>query len=128
MKKALRLAWEPTDVKLMLGYVYAVLGERGEAQKILEEIQNRSTREYVSPFYMAVLYLGMEDWDRCMYFIEKSIEDKSAEMETLLNDPVFEKIESNPKLEVLLNKVGVSINPSKYRNHLQEGAINVRSS
>jgi len=128
MKKALRLAWEPTDVKLMLGYVYAVLGERGEALRILDEVQARSTKEYVSPFYMAVLYLGMDELDNCMRYIEKSIEDKSAEMETLLNDPVFEKIRSDPRLELMLNKVGVSLNPVKSQNDLQKAMINVQSS
>jgi len=113
MKKALRLAWEPTRVECMLGYVYAVLGEREEAMKILREVQASAGREYVSPFYMAVLYLGLDELDNCMDYIQKSFDDKSVEMETILNDPVFEKVRADARLEPMLRKVGISMHPEK---------------
>ena len=125
MKKALRLAWEPSDVKCMLGYVYAVLGEREEAMKILDEVQERASHEYVSPFYVAVLYLGLEEFDNCMDYIQKSIEDKSAEMETILNDPMFEKIRSDSRLDLILGKVGVSVHPKQRNVTLQKATMNV---
>lgn len=109
MKKGLRLAWEPIDLKCILGCVYAIVGERNEALKILDEVHARSAREFVSPFYLAMLYLGLEDWENCLSCIEKSIDDRSAEIETLVNDPMFEKIRDDPRLEAILNKIGVSV-------------------
>jgi len=124
MKKGLRLAWEATDLKCLLGYVYAVLGERDEALKILKEVKDRTLGEYVSPFYMAVLYSGLEDWDQCLAYVEKSIEDRSAEMESLLNDSMFEKIRLDPRLESMLSKLGISL--SSWRKEiLKESTIKV---
>lgn len=122
MKKALKLAWEPTDAKLMLGYVYALVGEREEALNTLSEVKDRAVREYVSPFYLAVLYLGLGDMELCMEKIEKSIEDKSAEIETIMNDPVFERVRADPRLEGMLNKVGISMRTKESPEALQKEA------
>ncbi len=125
MKKGLKLAWEPTDLKCLLGYVNAVVGEKEEGLKILHEVEARAAREYVSPFYLAVLYSGLEQWDNCLASIEKSIEDKSVEMESLLNDSMFEKIRSDPRLESMLKKVGVSINQRQAEGIIQRPTISV---
>lgn len=126
MKKGLKLAWEPADLKCLLGYVYAVVGEREEALKILQDVRNRSQKEFISPFYVAVLYSGLEDWEKCLDYIEKSLNDRSAEIESLLNDSMFAKIRSDPRLESLLNRVGVSIHPKISEGRkIQESTIKV---
>ncbi len=111
MKKTLKLAWEPIEFKCVFGYIYAVLGEREEALKILETVLERAKKEYVSPFYLAILYSGLEDRDRCLEYIGKSITDKSCEMESLINDSMFEKIRPDPRLTEMLSKVGISLHP-----------------
>jgi len=123
MNKGLRLAWEPADLKCLLGFVYAVVGEREEAMKVLQDVQARASREFISPFYMAMLYLGLEDVDSCLSSIEKSIEDRSAEIESLVNDSMFEKLRSDPRLESMLNKIGVSTRPKEIEEIRQNPTV-----
>jgi len=107
IKKLLRVSWEPAEMKCITGYVYAVLGEREAALKILSEVEGRASQAFVSPFYLGVLYIGLGDFDKALACIEKSLIEKSAEMETLLNDPVFERVRADPQISSILDKMGV---------------------
>lgn len=109
MNKAMELSSKATVVKCLLGYVSSILGEREKALEILREIKSLSEQagEYVSPFYFAILYAGLGDKEETFSFLGKAIEDKSAEIESLLHDPMFESIRSDPRFEVLLSKAGI---------------------
>jgi hypothetical protein len=52
--------------------------------------------------------LGLGRMEDAIHCIAKSIEDRSAEMETLLNDPVFEKVRVDPRIAQILRKLGVA--------------------
>ncbi len=108
MAKALQLSSNAINVKCLLAYVHAILGNRGEAQKILNEVETRSRREYASPFYLAIIYAGLDDMEKCLVSIDQSIKDRSVEIESLLHDAMFESIRADPKLDVLLKEIGLS--------------------
>jgi hypothetical protein len=97
------------DLKCVLGYVDALVGEKEEAIRILSEVKSKESSEYVSPFCIAMLYSGLEDSENCLNYIEKSLENRSCELESLFNDSMFEEIRSDPRLEPMLNKVGLTL-------------------
>ncbi len=111
MSKALSIATEAVEVKCLFGYVHAVLGRLDEALEILAEVKSleHSKKEYVSPFYLAVLYAGLGDNEECINYVRKSIEDKSAEIESLIHDSMFERVRPDPRLREMLEKIGVSL-------------------
>ncbi|MGI9066895.1 MAG: hypothetical protein ACR2HX_10890 [Pyrinomonadaceae bacterium] len=61
LRSDLRFAALSTEITAFLGYAYAVSGRKGEAQKILNDLQEQSRRRYVSPYYVAVIYPGLGD-------------------------------------------------------------------
>jgi len=114
MTKALSIASDSIEVKCLFGYVQAILGELDGALQILAEVKSKELagKEYVSPFYLAVLYSGLGDSEECINYVRKSIEDKSAEIESLLHDSMFERIRRDPRLMEMLEKIGVSEVPN----------------
>ena len=48
-----------------LGYAYAASsGDRTRAMAVLEELSQQSSRGFVSPFWPAIIYLALGDWQR----------------------------------------------------------------
>ena len=66
LEKALPLA------SSLLGYAYAKNGERGKAWAIVAELNNKSSREYVSPLAIAIVYVGLDDKQRAMDGLEST--------------------------------------------------------
>jgi TolB-like protein/Tfp pilus assembly protein PilF len=54
-----------------LGHTYALAGERGQANKVLDELREMSKQRYVSPYLFAVVYAGLGDKDQTVAWLEK---------------------------------------------------------
>jgi len=109
MKQALSLSSNALELKCLLGYVYAMLGHIDEALKLLKEIKSdqESGHDHVPPFYLAILYAGLGDNDQCLGHIEKAIDDRSAEIESLIHDSMFDRVRSDPRYVDVLSKSGI---------------------
>jgi hypothetical protein len=88
-------------------HVYAVWGKRSEAQKMLEELKERSKRMYVSPYDLAVIYAGLGEKDKALDLLCKDYyEDRSFWLARIKVDPRLENCRSDPRFIDLLRKVG----------------------
>jgi TolB-like protein/Tfp pilus assembly protein PilF len=47
-----------------LGYAYAVLGNRAEAQKILDHLKELATHSWVAPYNVAIIYVGLGEKEK----------------------------------------------------------------
>jgi hypothetical protein len=107
MKKALELSSGAVSVRCISAYVHAILGEREVAQKTLDEVSALSKTEYVSPYYLAILHATLGNREEFFASIGRAVEDRSAEIESLLHDPMFELFRSDPRFDGILGKTGV---------------------
>jgi adenylate cyclase len=107
MRKALELSSGAPVVKCVAGYIDAVLGDLGKTKEILDEVLAISKGEYVSPFYVAVLQAALGYKDDCFASLGRAVEDRSAEVESLIHDSTFESVRSDPRFAELLGKVGL---------------------
>ena len=87
-----------------LGYVYAASGKRDEAVKLIDEL---SRRQYPSPVWIAVIYLGLGDKDRAFEWLGKAYEERSPDLMWLKVDPSYDPVRSDPRFIQLLKKVGL---------------------
>jgi eukaryotic-like serine/threonine-protein kinase len=105
-KRAMALDRSPVYVA-GLGHAYAVAGRRGEAQKMLEELTQRSKQSYV-PFYeVAVLYAGLGNKDQAFASLQLACKEKSGRLYFLKLDPRFDPLRSDTRFEDLLHCVGL---------------------
>ncbi len=65
-------------LKALLIRSLARLGERGEAVKLLGELQADSTRRYVSSSAFAIAYGSLGEKDKAFAFLEKDIADRAS--------------------------------------------------
>jgi len=106
--KAMELTSGASVVKCIEGYAFAALGERAKAQQTLDEVTLLSQKEYVSPWYIAIIHAALGNKDEFFQWTEKAIADRSAEIESLVNpDPLLDSMRTDPRYGELLKRVGV---------------------
>ena len=104
LQKAVELSHNSPLMVSALAHAYAISGNQDEAQKLLARLINQSHRQYVSPYYIAIVYLGLGKNDLAMTWLEKALADHSnglvfakvePELDPLRSDPRFIAIENN---------------------------------
>ena len=107
LQKAAAISPDSPPVVAALGHVYAVAGERTEALRMLDELKARSLHQYVSPFYIALLYTGMGDRGQAIQWLGKAYDDRSNNMIFLNVNPQFDSLRSEPGFQKLLHRMSL---------------------
>ena len=89
------------------GHAYAVSGDRQKARQAISDLIELSKRRYVSPFDIAVIYVGLDDKDRALEWLGQAFDDRSLEMIFLKVDPRFDRLHSEPRFGDLLHRMGL---------------------
>jgi DNA-binding winged helix-turn-helix (wHTH) protein/TolB-like protein/Flp pilus assembly protein TadD len=97
------------DSRALLAYVYAVAGRRSEALSVLNELDRESRQKYVSPFPIAVAYVGLGDNDRAFAALEKAYSARSWGMGMLAVNAVFDPLRSDGRFPALLRRVNLRV-------------------
>lgn len=93
-------AWEE------LGYAYATAGQRDEAIKILNQLQERERRgEYILPLGIAWIYVGLGDKDQAFVWLDKAFEERSDSMREIKTNPVYDPLRSDARFTELLKRM-----------------------
>jgi TolB-like protein/Flp pilus assembly protein TadD len=106
-QKAITLAGVSSNRLGELGHAYAVSGNRGEARKALDELKELSKRRYVSPYAMALLYIGLDEKDQALKWLGKAHEERISSLDTLKVNPMFDTLCSDPTFADLLRRMGL---------------------
>jgi serine/threonine-protein kinase len=91
-----------------LGHAYAVAGRRAEAQKILDELQDRAKRENVAALNLALVYAGLGEKDKTFEWLGKGIERKDEEMTFIGVDPRFDDLRTDPRFTDLMRRMNLA--------------------
>jgi TolB-like protein/DNA-binding winged helix-turn-helix (wHTH) protein/Tfp pilus assembly protein PilF len=91
-----------------LGHVYAVSGRRKQALQVLEELHRFSAKRYVSGYEFALIYAGLGEQDKALYWLYKAFQEHSTWMLHLKVDPRLDFLRSDPRFQELLRRVGLS--------------------
>jgi eukaryotic-like serine/threonine-protein kinase len=88
-----------------LGHAYAISGQTARAQGALIRLERLSHQEYVAPYDVAVVYMGLNDRDRALKYLEAAYQDRSYWMIWLREDPRFDGIRDDPRYQDLLRRM-----------------------
>lgn len=89
----------------LLIHAFAHGGFREKALAHLGQLNDVSQRQYVSPFVLAIAYVGMGDVDRGLDHLENAYEERAAWIPFLNIDPFLETIRSQPRFQELLTRL-----------------------
>jgi eukaryotic-like serine/threonine-protein kinase len=91
-----------------IGHVYAISGKSGEAQKLLDQLQEESKHKDVSPYNIATIYEGLGEKDQAFAWLEKAYAERDSNITNLKVDPEFDSLHSDPRFTDLLRRIGLA--------------------
>jgi TolB-like protein/DNA-binding winged helix-turn-helix (wHTH) protein/Tfp pilus assembly protein PilF len=106
LKKAVELSHGTPLMVSALAHAYARSGNRKEAESLLAELQTKSKTQYVSPYYLAIVCVGLGKNDQAMDWLEKAFADRSNGLVFLKMEPELDELRSGPRFIALQQKLG----------------------
>jgi TolB-like protein/Flp pilus assembly protein TadD len=91
-----------------LGYAYARAGEKDKAMTVRGELRELASRGYVSPYYVALIHVGLGETDEAFEWLEKALEEHASMLVELKSEPKLDNIRSDPRFARLLKRVGLA--------------------
>jgi TolB-like protein/tetratricopeptide (TPR) repeat protein len=104
-RKAFELNKNPRSLGL-LGQAQARFGQREAAEKILAHFNEQSNSRYISPYPVALVYLGLGQKEQAIDQLEHAFQ--SGETNYLFRlkiDPMLDDLRGNPRFEALVQKI-----------------------
>jgi eukaryotic-like serine/threonine-protein kinase len=105
-KRALELGGS-SQVETDLAHAYAVSGRTREANALLRQIIDRTAGDYVSPFDVAIVYVGLGDRDQAFAWLEKAYQERTRPMLSLKVNPRLDPLRSDPRFVALVRRMRV---------------------
>jgi tetratricopeptide (TPR) repeat protein len=105
LRKAVDLSHGTPLMISALANVYARSGNKAEAEKLLADLVLESKKQYVSPYYFAVVYVGLGEREKAMDWLEKAYADRSNGLVFLKVEPELDDLRSNPRFVSLRQKL-----------------------
>jgi tetratricopeptide (TPR) repeat protein len=89
----------------MLGYVYALQGERDKALQTILKIQSDFPNKH--SIKIARIFSALENKNIALEYLEKAFEEHEIDLTALNSDPRWAKIKSMPQFKELLKRIGI---------------------
>ena len=109
IERAVKMSNRNTRALATLGNAYGLTGRTADAHAVLEELRTRGTREYVSAYYMALVYAGLGMRDRVVEHLDKAIEERQPYLVLLNVEPPFLSLRSDARFQDILRRIGVPL-------------------
>jgi tetratricopeptide (TPR) repeat protein len=94
-------------LELNIGIIYARMGKREEALRVLNDWLERSEKEFASPYYIALLCFALGKNDLGFQWLGKSYEEHDGWLMTLEVDFMLDDVRDDPRFSALLKKIGL---------------------
>ena len=101
------LLQEREELWALLGHAHGLSGNQIEARKFLDKIKEGSEGGYVSPYSIAVVYLGLNEVDEAFAWLYKALEERNAWLVYLNVNPIFDSLRSDSRFKDLLARMGL---------------------
>jgi serine/threonine-protein kinase len=106
LKKLVMLTGKSPFALGYYGGALALAGQKDQALKILDDLEQLSRKRFVSPLYIAMVYIGFDDKDKAFEYLEKAYEERESFMAFIHTWPQFQGLRSDPRYEALVKKMG----------------------
>ena len=90
-----------------LGLAYGTAGRTGDARRILEELERRSVREWVSEVYFAWVHLGLGEIDKALDRMERACDEGNPHVLFFRVAPAWDPLRSEARYWQLLERLNL---------------------
>jgi tetratricopeptide (TPR) repeat protein len=91
-----------------LGYVYALAGKREEAGQVLADLGEIASGKYVSAYYFAIIYLGLNDLEQTFNWLERAFDERTGFLAFIKVEPMFDALRADERFLNLLARMGLA--------------------
>ena len=99
--------FEPPILTAEMGYALGRAGKSAEAKQKIAILQQAAGKGFVDPYLIAVVYLGLGDRDAAFSWLEKAYTARSAFMISILSDPKWDPVNTDPRFEAIVRRMNV---------------------
>ncbi len=89
-------------------YGHALVGKRGKARAMLEELTRISGKQYFSPVMIAAIHVTLGETDAAFEWLDKAYLLRDAWLVWLSVDRRFDSVRQDARFASLLNKIGIA--------------------
>jgi TolB-like protein/Tfp pilus assembly protein PilF len=105
LQKAVELSHNSPLMISALAHADALSGNQAEALQLLQQLMAQSKKQYVSPFYVAVVYIALGKTELAMDWMEKAFADRSNGLVFLKVEPELDPLRSSPRFIALQHRL-----------------------
>jgi hypothetical protein len=80
-------------------------------------VRERSRRRYVSWFYVAVIYAGLDEKDQAFACLEKAYTQHEQGFVVMNREPMFDPLRSDPRFADLLRRMNLPVDSASRLAH-----------
>jgi TolB-like protein/Tfp pilus assembly protein PilF len=108
LKRALEIFGPNPEYQGTLGYVMGRLRNRVAARGIRRELEEDSSKRYISPRSFALIALGLGEFDETFRQLEMAAEQRSSLMVNFRVDPLFASLRSDQRFNQIVQRCGLA--------------------
>jgi serine/threonine protein kinase/Tfp pilus assembly protein PilF len=106
-EEALRLMPGEPVVNSDLAYTFALSGRKEDARLKLTELEQQSRSTYVSPYDLAIAYLGLGDKEAALTLLEQAHIEHDDGLLMIRIDPLLDILRTEDRFRAILQQVGL---------------------
>ena len=99
-----------------LGAAYARAGKRAEAEELINELDERSRREYIAPIYIADVYLALDRVLEACKRYERAAGEHNPLLIGIAVAPHYDPLRNEPRFRALLGKMNLPLEEAPPRD------------
>ena len=92
--------------KANLARAYASAGMTREARAMLAEVNNLAKRQYIHTYFIAKIYLVLQEYDQTLDLLEKARAERSPWLAWLNVEPLFDQLREHPRFQEIARSSG----------------------
>ena len=91
-----------------IAYALARLGRTTEAQEIIDKLESRATRQYVSPVALFWAYLGKGDLDRTFTWLDRAVAENVYLITMIMRtSKLLDELRDDPRFDAALDRLSL---------------------
>jgi eukaryotic-like serine/threonine-protein kinase len=106
-EQGLSLSPDINLLRALLAAVYAMAGDRAAAERVLAELLERSSQEYVAPTMISWTYANLDQPDIAFDWLGKACATRDCTLEFGIRVPLYDKISGDSRFQELLACLGL---------------------
>lgn len=107
LKRAVAVSAGGSHYKAFLGRAQSLAGDHQAGFTILQELESRRGTEYISPFDLALVHLGLGNREAGLELLEEAYAQRVFRL-VELTWPIFDDLRTDPRFQTIVRRIGLS--------------------